>query len=292
MKMVMMVFSLLAVCFSAFSLQYQITNYSGVIAGCPSWSPDGSKIAYYVFEEGKFDIWIVSSTGGGTPTRITNSANNNRCPAWSPDGTKIAFMNNTGASFPYQLRYVTLATGEETVVADGYLPHWSPDGKFLIFARGNNTEANIWKRELSTGIETQLTFTTGIEQSPDWSNNGQTIIYNVGNYNPTIWTISCSGGNSAQLPIEIGYSPRWSPDDALIAYSADNYLGGYSIYVYKLNDHSILQVTSGNTEHNIDPDWSPDGSKIAYTRSGNIWITTYGTAVEAISLGQLKSLYR
>ena len=56
----------------------------------PSWSPDGSTLAFTSFRIGNCDIWTIPA-GGGTPTQITTDADLDGNPAWSPDGTAIAF---------------------------------------------------------------------------------------------------------------------------------------------------------------------------------------------------------
>jgi Tol biopolymer transport system component len=48
----------------------------------PTWSPDGSKIAFTSSRSGTYQIWTVSATGG-TPTRITHTSTSERDPAWS-----------------------------------------------------------------------------------------------------------------------------------------------------------------------------------------------------------------
>jgi len=48
----------------------------------PSWSPDGAKIAFASFRSGKWQIWTMSSTGG-SPTRITHTANTEQMPVFS-----------------------------------------------------------------------------------------------------------------------------------------------------------------------------------------------------------------
>jgi Tol biopolymer transport system component len=136
------IFSLIFILLSTtFALQYRVTTYPpGIIqVGGPSWSPDGSKIAYHALINGKFDIYTIPSGGGGVPTRITFSPNDNGAPAWSPDGLKIAFENITGSG-SYQVRYITLSTGQETIVTDGMLPQWSPDGNYLVFSRGTTAK--------------------------------------------------------------------------------------------------------------------------------------------------------
>jgi Tol biopolymer transport system component len=48
----------------------------------PTWSPEGSRIAFASLRSGKFQIYTVSATGG-IATRITNTGTDERNPAWS-----------------------------------------------------------------------------------------------------------------------------------------------------------------------------------------------------------------
>ncbi|HUO37955.1 MAG TPA: hypothetical protein VMU34_09015, partial [Mycobacterium sp.] len=61
--------------------------------GSPTWSPDGSQMA---FSASSGQIGIVSSSGG-TPSFFTDGQTDTE-PAWSPDGTLIAFHTSTGIS--------------------------------------------------------------------------------------------------------------------------------------------------------------------------------------------------
>ena len=48
----------------------------------PTWSPDGSRIAFSSFRVGPSQIYTVSSAGG-TQTRITHTSTQEAEPAWS-----------------------------------------------------------------------------------------------------------------------------------------------------------------------------------------------------------------
>ncbi|WPP51605.1 S9 family peptidase [Catalinimonas niigatensis] len=71
----------------------QQLTYGDQSDGQPSWSPDGSKIAFVRKHEDKSQIWILPLTGGEAYvlTKVKHGASN---PQWSPDGTQILFTSN------------------------------------------------------------------------------------------------------------------------------------------------------------------------------------------------------
>ena len=56
----------------------------------PSWSPDGSRIAFVSNREGNYDIFVIDSDGSGLQ-RLTTSPDDEEGPKWSPDDTQIAY---------------------------------------------------------------------------------------------------------------------------------------------------------------------------------------------------------
>jgi DNA-binding winged helix-turn-helix (wHTH) protein len=64
----------------------------------PSFSPDGSRVAYAWNgpKENTFGIY-VRLIGSGDPVRITNVDSSYFSPAWSPDGRRIAALRDAGA---------------------------------------------------------------------------------------------------------------------------------------------------------------------------------------------------
>ena len=53
----------------------------------PSWSPDGTRIAFAAGSSTAQDLYLVNADGSGETLVTTNGRN----PTWRPDGTEIAF---------------------------------------------------------------------------------------------------------------------------------------------------------------------------------------------------------
>ena len=103
----------------------------------PSWSPDGTKIAFAV--EQPPGHWTVHTANrkGLENIRLTDNSKNSGSPAWSPDGRRIAFdqfvdgngrqqvfvMNADGSSVRPITKFDAWSCGH---------PSWSPSGKQLV----------------------------------------------------------------------------------------------------------------------------------------------------------------
>jgi Tol biopolymer transport system component len=93
----------------------------------PSWSPDGTKIAFMSSRDENFEIYVMNADGTN-PVNLTNHPGSDEHPSWSPDGTKIAFDSRRGNNGEI---YVMNADGTHPVrltsnrVSDSS-PSWSP----------------------------------------------------------------------------------------------------------------------------------------------------------------------
>lgn len=83
----------------------------------PSWSPDGSKVAFTSARDGNWELYWVD-VASGQETRLTDQAATDVAPVWSSDGKHVAFLSNRGGGWAVYL--LGFESGEMTkVIATG-----------------------------------------------------------------------------------------------------------------------------------------------------------------------------
>jgi TolB protein len=142
----------------------------------PSWSPDGTKIAFVSTRTGSYQIFTMNADG--TNQKQITSVAANIYPSWSPDGTKILFDSNRKGNDDI---FVMNADGSnvQQLTTDPGLDAgavWSPDGKHIAYANlGPGCDIVIMKADGSAKkkIVTDLADCTG----PSWSPNGNKLAF-------------------------------------------------------------------------------------------------------------------
>jgi Tol biopolymer transport system component len=132
----------------------------------PRWSPDGSKIAYFrerYDNSGLTTAIFVIDANGGEEHQLTNWELIAGYPDWSPDGGWIIFATHPLVTFNfdavvsnlYRMRPdgsgIEQLTFYDTPDLRANQPHYTPDGKWIIFTAvqpSTNTEERRTDRSL------------------------------------------------------------------------------------------------------------------------------------------------
>ena len=104
----------------------RLTNTGDTVRqGWPSWSPDGSSIAFeYRGVAGESDIYVMEADGT-LAQNITNNPAYDGAPVWSPDGKRIAFASRRDGSLDIYLMRRDGSQLQRLTTVWAWGPSWS-----------------------------------------------------------------------------------------------------------------------------------------------------------------------
>jgi TolB protein len=151
----------------------QLYSYPRATQASPTFSPDGSKIAFVSDKDGGMRIYIISTAlTDKRPQALLISKQNreNSCPSWSPDGTKLAYSAKTDGI--RQIWIYDFAAKEEKQLTSGpgnkENPCWAFNSKHIVF---NSTDANsseLYLVNLNQPEVVKITRGPGKKHYPTW----------------------------------------------------------------------------------------------------------------------------
>lgn len=219
----------------------------------PAWSPDGSLIAYTLWDGPRPGVYVVDPTT--REERLIFGTAKARTPAWTPDGRSIVFTRLNGGKeaeticFPpfgcfeipgdsyWRLGMVDLFDGSfRDIPSDfhSFAPAVSPDGKWVIYAGDRGLKRTALDETAQSALTDDL-----YVSSPALSPDGTRLVSMVRLHDHwDLFLMNADGSGRVQLTRSSGVAPRmannvspaWSPDGRFIVFLSDRD-GTWKLYI-------------------------------------------------------------
>jgi Tol biopolymer transport system component len=259
----------------------------------PSWSPDGSSVAYVSSPSprggGGSDVY-VAEVGSSTPRQLTfdfPGGSSKSAPTWSPDGRTIAYLATAGGNTDVWTVPAVGGQSPTRVTSSGgqkFGLAWSPAGGLLVTTQDTSPGRSVVTIDAATGATTSTTQGA----APVWSPDGTRLAYVDAGAHVSV--MDAGGSSSHELTGLVSTDPVWSPDGARVVFGAffvetslpETRTGPPArsdIYEAPADASAPPRPLTGPLDPLLEPRttpyrpvYSPDGTQITYhADDGTVW---------------------
>jgi TolB protein len=216
--------------------------------------------------------------------------------AWSPDSRSLVY-SMSGSLWRQELRS---EKAEQLTAGHGYdyQPDWSPDGRWIVFARYDHDAVELWSLDLRDGQTRQMTSGGAVNVEPRFSPDGKRLVFVSTSYRGhfhifvggfedglLIALRQLTPERVSSLPryyysqVDHEISPVWTRDGSEILFVSNrghiHGTGGFWKIKAELTADSPAEaheIHYEETNWKARPDFSPDGKRMVYASYlGQAW---------------------
>lgn len=241
----------------------------GVAQAAPTFSPDGSQLAFVAPDaDGIRQVW-VRTLSEPNAVQLTTGTTAAARPRWHPNGASIVFELQRAGIWTI----APVGGAPRRIVEGGSNPNLSHDGEWLTWEEENGiwiSHADGSEARPVTGVPPRY---YGVPRVPSLSPDGSQIVFFQAELGPNgdFWQIDAAGGEPRRLTSDLrpGGASVWTPDGERIVFSSGR--GG---------TRALWQMSTGGggpeplTRGAGEDDWpaiSADGSRLVFTNVRNSW---------------------
>ena len=254
----------------------------------PTWSRDGSRIAYSTYRAGEPCRIMVVAVPAGLPKEVGRCLTAERSPlVWDGSTNSLFLVDSATTGAPLRIFSLDLSSGRRTPIdhpsggVDDVTPTGSRDDRFLAFSRvsAQSGDNRLIIHDVRTGRETGLAHVPPWTADTAWAEDSKSVFVALDEPGGSeLWSFPVSGGAGQRLltvlsPVSIG---RLSSGP-----------GGLLAAEYNTVRFNLATLSAGGEPEIIDPanssTWSPafapDGTlAMGSTRGGEqgVWLLRPG----------------
>jgi TolB protein len=231
---------------------------------------------------------------------------------FSPDGESVVY--SMGGSLWRQRLGEPLA--EELTFGPGYdyQPDWSPDGRFVVFARHQANAIELWRVDLASRKTRQLTSTKAVQLQPRISPDARRLAFvstaGTGHFNLFVADLSDAGLGMPRAVVrpqessipryyysthDHAINPSWTPDGKSLVFVSNHEIAYGSGRLCRLSveaGSTPMCFLDEETSWRANPEVAPDGRRVLYSsyqgrQWHQLWVTTLaGDATLPLTFGE------